>query len=63
MLLVVLALILALIETYQPYQTWYTEWGAYGTYLFRTWRVIPLFLGVVMTLIGIDFLHGEYKKM
>lgn len=62
-LLIVSALILALIETYQPYQTYYPAWGPFGTYLFRTWRVVPFVLGIFMTIIGIICLYNEYKKM
>lgn len=62
-LLIVSALILALIETYQPYQTYYPAWGPFGTYLFRTWRVVPFVLGIFITVVGIVFLYNEYKKM
>lgn len=62
-LLVVTALILSLIETYQPYQEYYTAWGPFGTYLLRTWRVIPFALGLFATAVGVVFLYDEYKKM
>lgn len=62
-LLIVSALLLSLIETYQPYQEYYAAWGPFGTYLFRTWRVIPLLLGISAFIIGIRSLWKIYQKM
>lgn len=63
LLLVAAACILAVIETYQPYQEYYADWGPLGTYLFRSWRTVPLGLGAVLTSVGIYSLYREYKKM
>ena len=62
-LLIVSALLLSLIETYQPYQEYYASWGPFGTYLFRTWRVVPLILGISAFIIGIRSLWKIYRKM
>ena len=63
LLLVTAACILAVIETYQPYQEYYADWGPLGTYLFRSWRTVPLGLGAVLMSVGIYSLYREYKNM
>lgn len=62
-LLVCASIILAIIQTYQPYQEYYTAWGAFGTYLLRSWRTIPFAIGVIMTVGGIGILYDEYRNM
>lgn len=48
---------------YLGYMTeWYTEWGRYGTALFRSWCFIPLLLGFCITIIGGSILWKEYKR-
>lgn len=42
---------------------WYTSWGRFGTALFRTWRIIPLLLGIGLTIYGAIVLWKEYKKI
>ena len=47
-LLVAAALLFALMESQQPYQSWYTVLGPYASHLFCTWRVWLLVLGMGM---------------
>ena len=41
---------------------WYTEWGRYGTALFRTWIIVPLILSVCINITGAILLWNEYLK-
>lgn len=43
-------------------EEWYTAWGRYGTALFRTWIIVPLFLTFCVTVIGGSILWDEYKR-
>ena len=39
---------------------WYTEWGKYGTALFRTWIIVPLILSVCSSLYSTTI--SSYKQ-
>ncbi|WP_337575722.1 helix-turn-helix transcriptional regulator [Fournierella sp.] len=56
-------LLFALIESQQPYQTWYTVLGPYASHLFCTWRVWLLMLGIGMA--GADgvCIAREYRRL
>lgn len=41
---------------------WYTEWGQFGTALLRTWRVVPLAVGVILACCGAAALIREYRQ-
>lgn len=41
---------------------WYTEWGPFGTVLFRTWMLAPLIISVCVLLAGIVLLWREYLR-
>ena len=62
-LLVVAALLFALIESQQPYQTWYTVLGPYASHLFCTWRVWLLVLGIGMAGAGGVCIAREYRRL
>ena len=62
-LLVAAALLFALIESQQPYQTWYTALGPYASHLFCTWRVWLLVLGIGMAGAGGVCIVREYRRL
>lgn len=62
-LLVAAALLFALIESQQPYQTWYTVLGPYASHLFCTWRVWLLVLGIGMAGAGGVCIAREYRRL
>ena len=41
---------------------WYTEWGRFGTVLFRTWMLAPLILSACELVAGIAVLWMEYVR-
>lgn len=41
---------------------WYTEWGRFGTALFRTWIIVPLVLSFCVAIAGGIILWDEYQK-
>ena len=41
---------------------WYTEWGRFGTVLFRTWMLAPLILSACVLIAGIVVLWMEYVR-
>lgn len=43
-------------------EEWETAWGRYGTALFRTWIIVPLFLSFCAAVIGGSVLWDEYKR-
>ena len=57
------ALLFALIESQQPYQTWYTVLGPYASHLFCTWRVWLLVLGIGMAGAGGVCIAREYRRL
>lgn len=62
-LLVAAALLFALIESQQPYQSWYTVLGPYASHLFCTWRVWLLVLGMGMAGAGGVCIRREYRQL
>lgn len=62
-LLVAAALLFALIESQQPYQSWYTVLGPYASHLFCTWRVWLLVLGMGMAGAGGACIRREYRQL
>lgn len=62
-LLVAAALLFALIESQQPYQSWYTVLGPYASHLFCTWRVWLLVLGMGMVGAGGVCIRREYRQL
>lgn len=62
-LLAAAALLFALIESNQPYQTWYPALGQYASHLFCTWRVWLLVLGIGMAGAGGVCMGLEYRKL
>ena len=62
-LLVAAALRFALIESQQPYQSWYTVLGPYASHLFCTWRVWLLVLGMGMAGAGGACIRREYRQL
>jgi len=62
-LLVAAALLFALMESQQPYQSWYTVLGPYASHLFCTWRVWLLVLGMGMAGAGGVCIRREYRQL
>lgn len=62
-LLVAAALLFALMESQQPYQSWYTVLGPYASHLFCTWRVWLLVLGMRMAGAGGACIRREYRQL
>lgn len=62
-LLTAFALVSSLIETYRPYQEWYTDLGPYATYLFTTRRCGVLVAGLACAASGAALLYREYKRL
>lgn len=62
-LLVAAALLFALMESQQPYQSWYTVLGPYASHLFCTWRVWLLVLGMGMAGAGGACIRREYRQL
>ena len=62
-LLVAAALLFALMESQQPYQSWYTVLGPYASHLFCTWRVWLLVLGMGMAGTGGVCIRREYRQL
>jgi len=62
-LLVAAALLFALMESQQPYQSWYTVLGPYASHLFCTWRVWLLVLGMGMAGAGGVRIRREYRQL
>lgn len=62
-LLVAAALLFALMESQQPYQSWYTVLGPYASHLFCTWQVWLLVLGMGMAGAGGVCIRREYRQL
>lgn len=56
-------LLFALMESQQPYQSWYTVLGPYASHLFCTWRVWLLVLGMGMAGAGGVCIRREYRQL
>lgn len=43
-------------------EEWETVWGRYGTALFRTWIIVPLFISFCVAVSGGSLLLEEYRR-
>ena len=62
-MLVAASLLFALMESQQPYQSWYKVLGPYASHLFCTWRVWLLVLGMGMAGAGGVCIRREYRQL